>query len=97
MTDENVWRLQGQERYLHGARLVHRAYRQYEKNLDWDHDHCQFCGAKFVLGSHEEALQVGYATLDEYHWICESCFRDFHERFEWTVVEASENDAGPLR
>jgi len=34
-----------------------------------------------------DMLQEGYCTLDEYHWICPECFRDFREMFGWQVVE----------
>jgi transposase len=33
------------------------------------------------------AAGEGYATLDDYHWICERCFQDFHGQFRWTVVD----------
>jgi hypothetical protein len=29
--------------------LVQRAYRRYAANRDWDHDHCAFCWAKFMV------------------------------------------------
>jgi hypothetical protein len=38
-------------------------------------------------------LAEGYATTAEhpdgagYHWVCDTCFRDFSERFGWRVVE----------
>lgn len=32
-----------------------------------------------------EILREGYSTPDGYHWICETCFRDFVELFEWKV------------
>lgn len=32
-------------------------------------------------------LHQGYATQDDYRWICESCFEDFKEMFEWTVID----------
>ncbi len=81
MSDD--WRIQGQERYLHGATLVRKQYKA--PRADWDHDHCEFCWAKFSKCVNE--LEVGYATLDERHWICETCFRDFQERFGWTVQD----------
>jgi hypothetical protein len=44
------WRLQGQEKYLGGVTLVRRRWQQ--QRPDWDHDHCEFCGAKNpVLGA----------------------------------------------
>jgi hypothetical protein len=81
MSDD--WRIQSQERYLQGASLVRKQYKA--PRADWDHDHCEFCWAKFSERGND--LEVGYATLDERHWICERCFRDFQERFDWTVQD----------
>jgi hypothetical protein len=80
------WRLNGQEKFLSGVSLIHRLYRRYPKNPDWDHDHCQFCFAKFMVEDLPDVLHVGYSTEDEYRWICESCFAEFKDRFRWTVV-----------
>jgi len=90
MVRHDDWRLQGQDRYLQGVTLVRRPYRRYSKNPNWDHDHCEFCGAKFMLGDLPDVLHEGYATIDDYHWICETCFEDFRERFAWQVVSSSE-------
>lgn len=77
------WRLQGQENYLQGARLIFKAYKK--PSDSWDHDHCDFCGAEFSeTGNH---LREGYCTKDERAWICPECFEDFKQRFEW-IVEA---------
>jgi hypothetical protein len=27
---------------------------------------------------------------DDYHWICEQCFADLREKFNWTVVPSAE-------
>ena len=89
MTAKPDWRLQGQEKYLQGIALVHRLYRQNPKNPDWDHDHCEFCWAKFSLTA-PDALREGYASQDDYRWICTTCFTDFRERFAWKVVEMPE-------
>lgn len=74
----------------------------------WEHDHCEFCWAKFVDPAFSEAharlvredhevLTEGYAALgtgpegeDDYHWICDTCFNDFRERFAWRVVISPE-------
>ncbi len=80
-------RLRGQENYLAGAKLVRRPYRRYAANPNWDHDHCAFCWAKFMVEDCPDVLHEGYATLDDYHWICEGCFQDFREQFRWTVVD----------
>jgi hypothetical protein len=81
------WRRQGQERYLKDATLVHRKYRQNAKNPNWDHDHCAFCQAKFSFLDRPDHLKEGYATEDDYHWICPKCFHDFREEFGWTMKE----------
>jgi hypothetical protein len=86
MTPSEDWRLQGQEVYLTGAELCRRPYRRYPKNPSWDHDHCEFCWAKFMVEDHPETLHEGYSTLDEYRWICDQCFNDFREMFQWRVV-----------
>jgi len=75
------WRRQGQERFLKGRRLTLQRYRPYRDG--WEHDHCEFCGAKFSLV--DETLHQGYVTDDGYHWICESCFSDFQIEMEWRV------------
>jgi hypothetical protein len=81
------WRLQNQESYLTGSTLFRRHWRQSRPH--WDHDHCEFCGAKFSAASDD--LQEGWTTEDEYRWICDTCFSDFRERFGW--IDGSE----PLR
>jgi len=80
------WRLQGQEKYLKGVTLVPRRYRRSAPNPNWDHDHCEFCWAKFMVED-AHGLHHGYATHDDYRWICEKCFEDFKSMFEWKVVD----------
>jgi hypothetical protein len=87
MTDDNDWRLRKQERYLEGAVLVRRQYRRYAPNPSWDHDHCEFCWAKFMVEDFAGVLHEGYCTVDDYRWICEQCFTDFKDRFGWSVKE----------
>jgi len=81
------WRRQGQEKYLVEAVLVHRPYSQRPNNPDWDHDHCEFCWAKFALFSGPDILKEGYSTEHDDHWICPACFEDFRVEFKWTVKE----------
>jgi hypothetical protein len=88
MTQQNDWRLTGQEQYLLGKTL-RRA--QWSTNKEtWDHDHCAFCWEKFTTQSSENAPNVelsGYVTEDGRHWICGDCFRDFREQFRWQVSD----------
>jgi hypothetical protein len=87
------WRLQGQERFLKGACLIRKQYVKYRPG--WDHDHCEFCWRK--LSENPEDLNSGYATPDDYHWICEDCFRDFREKFEWKVIDPPTAGASSAR
>ena len=87
MAETSDWRLRGQEKYLAGASLAHRSYRPYAANRNWDHDHCAFCWAKFMVQDRPDVLHEGYTTQDDYFWICERCFQDFREQFRWTVVD----------
>jgi hypothetical protein len=85
--DKSDWRLRGQEKYLKGVTLVRRRYRKYAKSPSWDHDHCAFCWAKFMVEDYPNVLHQGYATADDYHWICEQCFEDFKDMFRWNAIE----------
>lgn len=81
------WRLQGQERFLKGVCLSKKKYSKYRE--DWDHDHCEFCSANF--SEHEGDLHEGYVTSDGYHWVCEPCYIDFKDAFQWEVPKSSES------
>ena len=81
------WRLQGQESYLKGVKLIPHKYQPDTKG--WDHDHCEFCGAKF--STLEGDINFGYSTIDSYYWICNQCFNDFKNVFKWIVDVESEN------
>lgn len=81
MSEKKDWRLSGQERYLKGVPLIWKAYKRYSDS--WDHDHCEFCWAKFSEEPAPDLLTEGYSTLDNYRWICEHCFEDFRDLFEW--------------
>ena len=76
------WRLSGQDRYLKSAVLF---WRQYEPAPGNDHDHCEFCGEKFMSGESKGVLAAGYSTEDRYRWVCRSCFNDFVDLFGWSV------------
>lgn len=79
MVDKTDWRHTNQEEYLTGVTLIHIPFSGEIR----DHDHCEFCGAKF---SEEEGnLHQGYCTEDKYYWICPECFDDFKGEFNWIV------------
>ena len=70
------WRLTDQKEYLYGKELIRAVFRETETN---DHEHCIFCWFKLTNPAQ------GYCTLDRYHWICDTCFRDFREAFNWKI------------
>ena len=74
-------RLANQEQYLKGKRLTLKKWTQLRPG--WDHDHCEFCSAKFMAVDAPDILREGYATDDEYHWVCKRCFDDFKHAFGW--------------
>ena len=80
--DKDDWRIMGQEKYLTGVKLWFKQYKKYSER--WDHDHCAFCFEKFY--EQPGFLHQGYCTENEYHWICENCFNDFKDMFNWVVI-----------
>lgn len=69
--------------YLNGAILHWATYRV--PSLKWDHDHCEFCWAKFTESGGPDSLHDGYTTDDGYRWICSQCFEDFKDQFHFSV------------
>ena len=81
--NEDDWRLQGQDKYLLDVQLMRSAYSP--PRPDWDHDHCEFCWAKFMDADGPKNQRVGYKTVEGDLWICDDCFGDFKSRFRWTI------------
>ena len=81
------------------AEPPHRAVERAEPR-GWDHDHCDFCWAKFMVPEQRqqdpEILTAGYtpALGPGRTWICPTCFEDFRERFGWTEGTARRPDRG---
>lgn len=81
MLEKNDWRLLNQKEYLMNAKLKKAEYTKPSEK--WDHDHCAFCWDKF--SENKEDLTQGYCTTDQKYWICEECFNDFKEMFDFTI------------
>ncbi len=81
---ESDWRLQGQEAYMQNIYLQFMPWAS--ENPNWDHDHCEFCSAKFGNQNIPDALHEGYTSADRYRWVCASCFIDFQSLFKWKLV-----------
>lgn len=82
MLEKNDWRLVNQQEYLMNAELIKCSYKPL--NANWEHDHCAFCWDKF--SENPEDMNSGYCTKDKKHWICEYCFNDFKEMFNFKLT-----------
>ncbi len=61
--------------YLEGAKIQHF----------W-HEHCEFCWEK----AQTDNPCTFYCTEDMGYWICDECFQDFREMFNWQEKTAEE-------
>ena len=50
------------------------------------HEHCDLCYEKAMT----DISGIFYCTEDMKHWICEECFNDFKEQFNWQEKSAEE-------
>jgi hypothetical protein len=64
--------------------LRFKKYTRYSET--WDHDHCEGCWKKFMESGGPDALTEGYATEDEYRWICPHCFADLNAVMGWKLI-----------
>jgi len=51
------------------------------------HRHCDFCTKEITIVMQEEC----YCTDDGYGWICEKCYNDLKENFEWKIDENAQD------
>ena len=81
--NKNDWRRTGQEKFLKNIDLIKIFPEKFvkERSISNFHEHCEFC--MMVINS--DYLKVSYATKDLYHWICQDCFEDFKEEFNWRI------------
>lgn len=80
MVPKDDWRRTWQDIIPRGA-VFHYVAQYVPPRPDWDHEHCELCFEKIGTGG----IAGGYATADEYRWLCPVCWRDFHEEFDWTL------------
>lgn len=57
-----------------------------EKIQHFWHEHCEFCWYKALT----DIDCTFYCTEDMRYWICEECFRDFKEKFNWNEKSAED-------
>ncbi|MBO7485312.1 MAG: hypothetical protein J6T84_04560 [Spirochaetaceae bacterium] len=73
-------RLNGQERYLINAHLIQSNCQEESSKQK----HCEFCMKEIVFKSEYEKW---YATKDRKYWICEKCFEDFKDMFNFRLLK----------
>ena len=69
-------RITNQDKYLHGRTMKKYTF---EKQGNWDHEHCAFCWTTIIPGMQE------HTTEDGAYWVCETCFEDFKDKFGWKL------------
>ena len=87
MIQQDDWRLRGQEEYLQNEKFQ---YKQFVSPPTGSlHTHCEFCWHKFMEHSEgvKDCSKEGYCSFDGKYWICEECFQDFKEKFQWNLVD----------
>lgn len=68
---------------LRGANLKWQPYKMPKPT--WDHDHCEFCWAKFMEPGSEDTLHEGYYCKSEDTWICSKCYEEKKAEYKWQV------------
>lgn len=76
------WRIES-GKWTRGAVLQFKRYTLYREG--WDHDHCECCWAKFAESEGPDVLTEGYATEDNYRWICPTCFHELKDVMGWKL------------
>lgn len=83
MIEKDDWRLLTPS--IDKLRHKNFIYNQFKIKKDkWDHEHCEFCNAKF--SENRGDLNFGYSTEDEYYWVCEKCFQDFQDLLDFKLL-----------
>ena len=76
-------RIMGQEGYLKNKRLQHRKFNRLLYFEDFGQ--CGFCYDDFRENT--SGPPMAYYEPITKHWICECCYNDFKDHFEWNVEE----------
>lgn len=79
------WRLTNQEKYMLCIclkKIIPSESLLFKNNI-YRHEHCEFCMDKISIDTKDEC----YCTIDNYRFICKTCFNDFKSRFKWKVED----------
>ena len=71
------------QRVLQGQTFVYRKFKARSIN---DHEHCLFCMACIAEEGSGDYTH-GYAREDLEWWVCEQCFADFKDMFDFKLKE----------
>ena len=87
MTEQEDWRLRGQEEYLQNANFQLCNFIASKEN--GDHTHCEFCWHKFMEEPDDiaDCSQIGYRSEDGKYWVCVECAKDFKQKFNWQLSD----------
>jgi len=80
---ENDWRLRGQEEYMLGLKFKQMNFTGVKL-----HAHCEFCWHKFMEEPNgiEDCSNRGFFCQEKKYWVCEECFQEFRNMFDWEVI-----------
>jgi len=74
-----------EKEYLHNKNLQLKAF-----NCELDeHQHCELCWDRFSKAVND--LHFGYYESCSKSWICETCYNDFKDLFQWKVEQNESN------
>ena len=65
------------EKYKKGGEF----FKEYTVNKFW-HTHCDFCTD--TINTNDKRLC--FCTEDFNYWICDKCYEDFKNQFEWSIL-----------
>ena len=79
--DKNEFYIKVEECAKNHVKKTHNGheYLEGEKIQYFWHEHCDFCWEKAMT----DIICTFYCTKDMNHWICETCFHDFKDKFKW--------------
>lgn len=80
----NDWRYAGQDKGHLNAVWSWGNWRS--DNPNNDHDHCEYCWAKFSARGGDDLIQ-GWHDEGCQRWICDNCFQVFATHFQYKTAE----------
>lgn len=84
-TWQEDWRIMGQEGYLKDKKLQHMKFNR--AMCTEDNDQCDFCYS-LLDGDNQDASYAYFEPITK-SWICERCYKDFKDHFNWITEEAN--------